>query len=101
MNSTPLSLGLVVAGILSLPVYGFLDSAKKSQTYILSVIATLLDGRASVGLTGKDGVLRILHQNEHTRPCRVLEVRSGEADLDCGLGVRTYGIGDVVDVGGS
>ena len=100
MNSTPLSLGLVIAGILSLPVHGTLQSPAESQTYTLSVIAKLLDGRASVGLTGKDGVLRVLHQNEHTYPCRVLKVRNGEVDLDCGLGVRTYVIGDVVDVGG-
>ena len=31
----------------------------------------------------------------------VAPVSWGEADLDCGLGLRTYGIGDVVDVGGS
>ena len=42
--------------------------------------------------------MTILNQDEHTRPCRMLEVRSGEADLDCGLGLQTFGIGDVVKV---
>ena len=59
---------------------------------------SLVDGRGSVGLVDSRGVMTIRHQDEHTRPCRVLEVRSGEADLDCGLGLQTFGIGDVVKV---
>ena len=98
MKHIPAILCLIGSLALFTDAHAVLQSSGSSRILTLAVIAQLPDGRGSVGLVDSRGVMTILNQDEHTRPCRVLEVRSGEADLDCGLGLQTFGIGDVVKV---
>ena len=66
--------------------------------YRVAVVATLNDGRGSVGLVNPDGEMIVLNQGETKIGCRVGEVAEMQtstlAILDCGQGEVPYRIGD-------
>jgi hypothetical protein len=66
--------------------------------YRVAVVATLNDGRGSVGLVDPDGEMIVLNEGEVKLRCRLVEVAvmqtSTLAVLDCGQGEVPYRIGD-------
>ena len=66
--------------------------------YRVAVVATLNDGRGSVGLVNPDGEMIVLNEGEVKLRCRLVEVAvmqtSPLAVLDCGQGEVPYRIGD-------
>ena len=69
-----------------------------SEIYRVAVVATLNDGRGSVGLVNPDGKMIVLNQGETKIGCRLVEVvemqTSTLAVLDYGQGKGPYRIGD-------
>ena len=68
------------------------------EVYRVAVVATLNDGRGSVGLVNPDGEMIVLNQGETKIGCRLVEVAEMQtstlAVLDCGQGEVPYRIGD-------
>ena len=66
--------------------------------YRVAVVATLNDGRGSVGLVDPDGEMIVLNEGEVKLRCRLAEVAEMQtgtlAVLDCGHGEVPYRIGD-------
>ena len=66
--------------------------------YRVAVVATLNDGRGSVGLVNPDGEMIVLNEGETKIGCRLVEVAEMQtstlAVLDCGQGEVPYRIGD-------
>ena len=66
--------------------------------YRVAVVATLNDGRGSVGLVNPDGEMIVLNEGEVKLRCRLVEVAEMQtstlAVLDCGQGEVPYRIGD-------
>jgi len=66
--------------------------------YRVAVVATLNDGRGSVGLVDPDGDMIVLNEGETKIGCRLVEVSEMQtstlAVLDCGQGEVPYRIGD-------
>ena len=62
------------------------------------MVATLNDGRGSVGLVNPDGDMIVLNEGEAKLGCRLVEVSEMQtstlAVLDCGQGGVPYRIGD-------
>ena len=68
------------------------------MAYRVAVVATLNDGRGSVGLVNPDGEMIVLNEGEVKLRCRLVEVSEMQtstlAVLDCGQGGVPYRIGD-------
>ena len=66
--------------------------------YRVAVVATLNDGRGSVGLVNPDGDMIVLNEGETKIGCRLVELSEMQtstlAVLDCGQGEVPYRIGD-------
>ena len=99
------SLTVLPVLLLTVTAHAGLDQEKtkcfcddSSKIYRVAVVATLNDGRGSVGLVNPDGEMIVLNQGETKIGCRLVEVAEMQtsplAILDCGQGEVPYRTGD-------
>jgi len=105
MNAVFRSLTVIPVLVLTVTAHAGLDQEKtqcfcdgSGVVYRVAVVATLNDGRGSVGLVNPDGEMIVLNEGETKLRCRLVEVAvmqtSPLAVLDCGQGEVPYRIGD-------
>ena len=98
------SLTVLPVLLLTVTVHAGVDQEKtkccddSGEVYRVAVVATLNDGRGSVGLVDPDGEMIVLNEGEVKLRCRLVEVSEMQtsplAVLDCGQGEVPYRIGD-------
>ena len=105
MNAVFRSLTVIPVLLLTVTAHAGLDQEKtqcfcdgSGVVYRVAVVATLNDGRGSVGLVNPDGEMVVLNEGETKIGCRLVEVAEMQtstlAVLDCGQGEVPYLIGD-------
>ena len=109
MNAVFRFLTILPVLVLTVTAHAGLDQEKTKSVcdgsglvYRVAVVATLNDGRGSVGLVDPDGEMIVLNEGEVKLRCRLVEVAvmqtSTLAVLDCGQGEVPYRIGDQLRV---
>ena len=105
MNAVFRFLTILPVLVLTVTVHAGVDQEKtqcycdgSGVVYRVAVVATLNDGRGSVGLVDSDGEMIVLNEGEVKLRCRLVEVSEMQtsplAVLDCGQGEVPYRIGD-------
>ena len=105
MNAVFRSLTVIPVLLLTVTAHAGLEQEKtqcfcdgSGEVYRVAVVATLNDGRGSVGLVNPDGEMIVLNEGEVKLRCRLVEVAEMQtstlAVLDCGQGEVPYRIGD-------
>ena len=105
MNAVFRSLTVIPVLLLTVTAHAGLEQEKTKSVcegsgvvYRVAVVATLNDGRGSVGLVNPDGEMIVLNEGETKIGCRLLGVAEMQtstlAVLDCGQGEVPYRIGD-------